>query len=124
MRKTLLMLGVALSSLAGCATNSLQGQWQYSDGNTMIGLNLQSEELCELSLSRFVRDDLKKTCRYETNKHDKVTDPKAPQGYLVFLHDDAGNCDVFADFEFNYDRDAELLTFLVGDTPFVMERLK
>ena len=124
MKKIVISLGVVLTSLGGCASNGMQGQWQYSDGNTTIGLGLHPKELCEISLSRFVRDDLKKTCRFELNKHTKETDPKAPKNYLIFLHDDAGNCDVFADFEFNYENGADVLTFMVGDAPFVMEKLK
>ncbi len=124
MKKNLLSLGVVLTSLGGCATSGIPGKWQYTDGNTTIGLNLQAKELCEISLSRFVRDDLNKTCRFEKNKHTKEADPKAPKRYLIFLHDDAGNCDVFADFEFSYAPGDDVLTFLVGDTPFVMEKLQ
>lgn len=126
--KQILALCGALSLLAGCASNPLEGQWQYSDGNTTIGLDLQSDDRCELSLSRFVRDDLKRVCRYELNKYGVesgvINAETDRERYLIFLHDDAGNCDVFADFEFAYDKDAGLVHFLVGDTPFAMQKVK
>ncbi|HEY7772408.1 MAG TPA: hypothetical protein VIC26_04450 [Marinagarivorans sp.] len=127
MSKQILALCSALVLLTGCASNPLEGQWQYSDGNTTIGLDLQDGERCELSLSRFVRDDLQRVCRYELNKYgveSGVIDAKEDrERYLIFLHDDAGNCDAFADFEFAYDKEAGLVHFLVGDTPFAMQKL-
>lgn len=109
---------------AGCTSNPVVGDWRYSDGNTVIDLSVQDKEACELSLSRFVNKDLKRACRYELNKM-KVKAADSPvQSYLVYLHDDAGRCDAFADFEFTHDVNSGLLTFLVGDTPFYMQQQK
>lgn len=116
------LLGV-LSLLTACSSNPIQGRWQFSDGSTVIGLTLAGDDECELSLSRFIRDDLKKSCRYEPNKEvTKSIDSEGQHGYLLFLKDEAGRCDVFPDFEFFHDEVAGLVTFLVGDTPFIMQK--
>lgn len=116
-------VGVILTMLAGCASNPLLGQWRYNDeSGTSIGLALNKESECTLSLSRFLGKNSEKGCRYSINEARPITDPQAPKKYLLYLKDDAGKCDVFADFEFEHDVGAGILTFLVGETPFVMQK--
>lgn len=112
----------AMAAITGCASSPVSGNWKYSDGNTKIGLDLLDGEACELSLSRFVSQDLKRQCRYELNKMKVKNAEAAQKSYLIYLHDDAGRCDAFADFEFIHDSNSGLLTFLVGDTPFYMQK--
>lgn len=117
--------GVAVFAItmSGCATNPLVGNWRYNDTTgTSIGLALDKEEECTLSLSRFLGKSSEKGCRYSLNERETVADPEAPKKYLVYLKDDNGKCDVFADFEFEHDANAGILTFLVGETPFVMQK--
>lgn len=116
--------GLVVLMTAGCASNPVAGNWQYADGNTVIGLNLKGKEACELSLLRFVSSDLKRKCRYELNKMHVKKDAQSPiEHYLVYLHDEQGRCDAFADFEFTHDTHANLVTFLVGEAPFYMQKL-
>lgn len=116
-------LAVLAMVTTGCASNPLVGKWRYNDtSGTSIGLELAKENECTLSLSRFLGKDSEKGCRYSLNEREARDDAEAPKKYLVYLKDDSGKCDVFADFEFEHDKDAGILTFLVGDTPFVMQK--
>lgn len=120
--KVFLSLGVTLL-LIGCTSQPLLGRWQYQKEATIISLDLQRGEECSLSLSRLTGKGVEKGCRYELEKypaHDDAGD--RIKSYLVFLKDDAGNCDVFADFSFWYEQEANVVTFLVGETPFVMQK--
>ena len=99
---------VALVSVfaGGCASNPMLGEWQYQHQATSIGLELKADEECNLSLDRFVKKNLKKSCRYEPNAHASANNQG--KSYLVFLRDEEGHCDVFADFEFLYEEDPRL----------------
>lgn len=109
--------------MSGCASNPLVGEWRYNDPNgTSIGLALANEQECTLSLSRFLGKASEKGCRYSLNELEQSSEPEAPKKYLVYLKDANGQCDVFADFEFEHDKNAGLVTFLVGETPFVMQK--
>lgn len=109
--------------MTGCASNPLVGNWRYNDtSGTSIGLALEKKDECTLSLSRFLGKSSEKGCRYSLNERESLKDPEAPKKYLVYLKDENGQCDVFADFEFEHDKNAGILTFLVGETPFVMQK--
>ncbi|WP_394203716.1 hypothetical protein [Marinagarivorans algicola] len=115
--------GWMVSMMVGCASSPIAGKWQYSEGNTVIGLDIQGKETCELSLLRFVSSDLKRKCRYERNALHVKQDAQSPiEHYLIYLHDEQGRCDAFADFEFTHDTHANLITFLVGEAPFYMQK--
>ena len=120
----LMAISAVFAALAGCASNPLVGQWRYNNASgTTVGLDLDEDEQCSLSMARFLGRDLEKGCRYSLNE--QVTpDPKADEkaSYLIYLKDDNGKCDVFADFEFDYDPNQGVVTFFVGDTPFVMQK--
>ena len=109
---------------AGCVSNPLKGGWRYSDGNAVIGLEVKKGDECEIRLSRFLGKDLKKSCRYEPNKQAVSPSATSPKSYLLYLRNDEGQCDVFADFEFIHDSQAGIVTFLVGDTPFKMQKIR
>lgn len=119
------MVAIATLGLAmtGCASNPMVGQWRFNDASgTSIGLAIGKEDECTLSLSRFLGKSSEKGCRYSLNERAASSDAEAPKKYLVYLKDDNGQCDVFADFEFEHDKNAGILTFLVGETPFVMQK--
>jgi hypothetical protein len=111
---------IGVCGLSACASTGMKGQWRYEDANAIIGLNIKNKDSCELSMSRFMAEPLKKDCRFSTNK--QAVAPEGKAAYLIFLKDANGQCDVFADFEFVHDNAAQSLTLLVGDTPFEMKK--
>ncbi|MDZ7923451.1 MAG: hypothetical protein U5M23_05190 [Marinagarivorans sp.] len=120
---------ILMTGLAGCASNNLVGRWAYESDNVSIGLNIKDSEACELSLTRFLAKDAKKDCRFSERKPSlkpATTDAenKNKKQYLLYLADDSGHCDILPDFEFDVDTKAGLLTLLVGEQPFVMQKKK
>ncbi len=105
---------------AACSHHPLTGEWKHQNKGIVIGLDLKRSDECNLKLSRFLGNTLEKGCRYERN--DKAPNNSNGEHYLIFLRDETGHCDVFADFEFVYEEQADVISFLVGDTPFLMKK--
>ena len=126
---TLITGSILMTGLAGCASNNLVGRWTYEGDNVSIGLNIKDGETCELSLARFLAKDAQKDCRYSERKpplNAATGDAKNEnqKQYLLYLADESGHCDILPDFEFGVDTNAGLLTLLVGEQPFVMQKKK
>ena len=118
--KTKLLCVTALLALilSGCGSNPVKGQWQYRDGGTVISLDLAEVEDCQLSLERFPNKPIQRGCKYEPD-----TAKGAKEGeYYLFLKNDSGQCGVFPDFEFDYDKLGDFILLHVDNKPFKMHK--
>lgn len=123
-------VSIVLALLSGCTANPLVGDWRFNNGGAIVGLTIDDAESCRLSLSRFLTEEVAKDCKFsKSNAHTispikkgDVDNVAENDRYLIFLKDENGNCDVLADFEFIFDKQAGILNFMVGDDTFPMQK--
>lgn len=113
----LFRISILPSVLSLCASvaaaDSMLGTWQNQTNGDIVGLTLDVNGHCQVSIERAYQNPIEKACKFEPFE----------QRFLIFLVKADGSCASDPDFEFSYDAQAPLVQLYIQGSAMILNKV-